>query len=210
MIPAMNANNAVKAISVMSVAAAIVLTLVGMARAVSERTLIRPGQLLIDGLRVRCGSTPVLISRRHPDFGAARPGLIILNPVKLQNLPRGARLLVYYHECAHQHVGGSELAADCWAVQKVRREGLMDRAGLGQACSFIKGLPANRRHPPGNLRCNHMKRCYNDTFRNRADGGVPGGVKGDGPASQGPMVSSRGFSLPGISLDSLIGTAPKK
>ncbi len=139
-----------------------------LAVAAPRGKLIKPGRLMIDGLRVNCGRTPVLISERSPDYGAARRGLIILNPLKLRRLPRDAKLLIYYHECAHQYIGGSELAADCWAVQKVRREGLMDRAGLKKACSFIKNLPANRRHPSGTMRCSQMTRCYNNTFKQKA------------------------------------------
>ncbi len=140
----------------------------GFVTAEPHGKLVKPGRLMIEGLPVKCGRVPVLISERSPDFGAARRGLIILNPLKLRRLPRDAKLLVYYHECAHQYVGGSELAADCWAVQKVRREGLMDRAGLQKACSFIKSLPANRRHPPGTMRCRQMMRCFNDAFKQNA------------------------------------------
>ena len=150
--------------------------------------LIKPGRLMIDGLPVQCGRTPVLISERAPDFGSARRGLIILNPVKLHRLSRDAKLLIYYHECAHQYIGGSELAADCWAVQKVRREGLMNRAGLKNACSFIKSLPANRRHPSGVMRCRQMTRCYNETFKRKANKQP---VVGDRAGR-----SNRGFSRP--------------
>ena len=123
--------------------------------------LIKPGQLTIAGLVVKCGNIPALINDHYPDFGAARRGLIILNSVRLRPLTRGAKLLIYYHECAHQHVGGNELAADCWAVQKIRRDGLMDRAGLQRACRFVETLPANLRHPSGKMRCRQMIRCYN-------------------------------------------------
>ncbi len=159
-----------------------------LAVAAPRGKLIKPGRLMIDGLRVNCGRTPVLISERSPDFGAARRGLIILNPLKLRRLPRDAKLLVYYHECAHQYIGSSELAADCWAVQKVRREGLMDLAGLKKACSFIKRLPANRRHPPGVMRCRQMTRCFNQTFRQKADKQPAFRVR--------RQLSIRGFSKP--------------
>ncbi|MCF6199075.1 MAG: hypothetical protein L3J67_06690 [Hyphomicrobiaceae bacterium] len=148
--------------------------------------LVKPGHLVIGGQAVKCGATPALINDHFPDFGAARRGLIILNFSKQRHLPRDARLLIYYHECAHQYVGGSELAADCWAVQKVRRDGLMDKKGLKNACSFIESLPANRSHPPGKMRCQQMIRCYNNTFMRSAD-------KGRGPH----MLARRGFSRPG-------------
>ena len=135
--------------------------------AAPENKLIKPGRLMIDGLPVQCGAIPALISERSSDYGLARRGLIILNPLKLRHLSREAKLLIYYHECAHQYVGASELAADCWAIQKVRREGLIDRQGLKNACSFIKGLPANRRHPPGVMRCRQMTRCFNETYRRK-------------------------------------------
>ncbi len=145
--------------------------------------LVKPGQLLIGGQAVKCGTTPALLNDHFPDFGAARRGLIILNFSKQRHLPRDARLLIYYHECAHQYVGGSELAADCWAVQKVRRDGLLDKKGLKNACSFIESLPANRSHPPGKMRCRQMVRCYNNTFLRSAD-------KGRLPH----MLTRRGFS----------------
>ena len=174
-----------------------VLLVTGFAQvqAESDRKLIRPGRLMIDGLRVKCGETPALVSENYPDFGAAQKGLIILNPSKMRRLPRGVRLLIYYHECAHQYVGGSELAADCWAVQRVRREGLMSRDGLKNACSFIRSLPANRRHPPGEMRCHQMKRCYNETFHENADtAGTPLQVR------EGNESSSLGFSRPGTAF----------
>jgi len=150
--------------------------------------LVQPGHLVIGGHAVKCGTTPALINDRYPDFGAARRGLIILNFLKQRNLPRDARLLIYYHECAHQYVGGSELAADCWAVQKVRRDGLMDKKGLKNACSFIKSLPVNRSHPPGKMRCQQMIRCYNNTYLRRVD------------KSRWPhKLMRRGFSAPGAS-----------
>ncbi len=148
--------------------------------------LVKPGQLLIGGQAVKCGTTPALLTDHFPDFGAARRGLIILNLSKQKHLPLDARLLIYYHECAHQYVGGSELAADCWAVQKVRRDGLMDKKGLKNACLFIESLPANRSHPPGKMRCRQMIRCYNNTFLRSAD-------KRGWPHT----LTRRGFSSPG-------------
>ena len=153
--------------------------------------LIKPGQLLIDGLAVKCGTTPALINDQYPDFGAARRGLIILNARKQRHLPRDTKLLIYYHECAHQYVGGSELAADCWAVQKVRREGLMNKKGLKNACSFIAQLPANRSHPPGKIRCRQMIRCYNNTFLKSADKRL---LRPAATARQG--LTKLGFSAP--------------
>jgi hypothetical protein len=179
-------------------AAGFIVVLASLAQAAPARKLIKPGQLLIDGFQVKCGSTPAVISDSYPDFGAARRGLIILNPRKLRTLSRDAKLLIYYHECAHQYVGGGELAADCWAVQKVRREGLMNASGLKKACSFIEKLPANRRHPPGKMRCRLMTRCYNETFRAKAD-------KGQTPLKESDIssLSNSGFSGVGISLKSM-------
>lgn len=152
----------------------------------SPAGLVAPGALLIDGMPVDCGTTPALVSDGYPDYGAARPGLIILNPVRLKPLPPAARLLIYYHECAHQSVGRSELAADCWAVQTARREGQLTRSGLQDACEFIDHLPGNERHPPGGLRCAHMARCYDDTYRVKAE------TRGAG--NGGETGSEAGFS----------------
>ena len=74
------------------------LLFVSIGQAAPVRKLVKPGQLMIDGYVVKCGRTPALISESYPDFGAARRGLIILNPRRLRNLSRGAKLLIYYHE----------------------------------------------------------------------------------------------------------------
>lgn len=150
--------------------------------------LVAPGALLIDGAPVDCGDTPALVSDRYPDYGAARPGLIILNPLRLKPLPPTARLLIYYHECAHQYVGRSELDADCWAVQTARRRGRLSRGGLQDACRFVDGLAGNEHHPPGALRCAHMTRCYDDTYRVKAE--TPGTSGGRAAGSEAGFSGS--------------------
>ena len=66
----------------------------------SARTL-SAGKLVLAGRRLRCGSTPTVLSTSVPGFGMARPGLILLNPRTIRQFPVAVRWMIYYHECGH-------------------------------------------------------------------------------------------------------------
>jgi hypothetical protein len=73
------------------------------------------------------------------------------------------RLFVFHHECGHHHVGGNELSADCWAVDKGVREGWLDKPGLGAVCKSFGDAPATPTHPSGARRCRNIDRCFATT-----------------------------------------------
>jgi len=122
--------------------------------------IVAPGRLSISGRIVRCGRRPTVINTNLDDYGAAYPGFLILNPNKLAHLPVAVQLWIYAHECAHQFRGPDEQRADCFAVQRGRRQGWLSPAGIKQICEFIRPAIGDSMHFSGPHRCQAMKRCY--------------------------------------------------
>lgn len=151
-------------------AAALAVTLASPApEAAPEGTVLAPGKLRLAGRIMRCGRTPTRISRSFWDYGGAKKGLIILNPAKLEGLSAAVQLYVYAHECGHQVYGAREARADCYAVERGKREGWLDGAGLSQICAFLEGYPGDWVHPPGPKRCQIMTKCFNKAKPRRAN-----------------------------------------
>jgi hypothetical protein len=120
----------------------------------------RDGTLLIAGRSLRCGGTRNVLDPRLPNLGLAAPGVVVFNPRQLNRWPDTVRLFVFHHECGHHHVGGDELAADCWAVKEGVRQGWLARGGLAQVCRSFGGGPATPTHPSGARRCASLERCF--------------------------------------------------
>jgi len=120
----------------------------------------RDGTVLIAGRSLRCGSMRNVLDPRLPNLGLAAPGVVVFNPRQLSRWPETVRLFVFHHECGHHHVGGDELAADCWAVKSGVREGWLNRDGLGQVCRSFGNGPATSTHPAGARRCASLDRCF--------------------------------------------------
>jgi hypothetical protein len=71
------------------------------------------------------------------------------------------QLYVYEHECGHQMHGASETRADCYAMQRGRRDGWLTPEGLAEICEVFKGHPTgDSLHPPGPERCAAMTKCF--------------------------------------------------
>ena len=120
----------------------------------------RDGTVLIAGRSLRCGSMRNVLDPRLPNLGLAAPGVVVFNPRQLGRWPDTVGLFVFHHECGHHHVGGDELAADCWAVKSGVREGWLNRDGLGQVCRSFGNGPATSTHPAGARRCASLDRCF--------------------------------------------------
>jgi hypothetical protein len=121
----------------------------------------RDGALVIAGRSLRCGRARNVLDPRLPNLGVADDrGLIVVNPRLLNRWPEAVRLFVYHHECGHLHVGGSELAADCWAVKQGIQQGWLDRGSLRQICRSFGDGPATDTHPSGASRCASLDRCF--------------------------------------------------
>ncbi len=125
-------------------------------------TIVRPGGLKLDSRRVICGRRPTVLDNNLDDYGAAYPGFLILNPRLLARVPTAVKLWIHAHECGHQFRGPDEETADCFAVQRGRREGWLTPEGLNQVCRFIAPAKADSMHFSGANRCDYMRKCYAD------------------------------------------------
>lgn len=124
--------------------------------------ILQPGELKLDGITQICGQRPTVIDSQLDDFGAAYPGFLILNPRLLNKVSTPVKLWIYAHECGHQFRGPDEETADCFAVQRGRRQGWLTEEGLEEVCSFIRPSKGDAMHFSGSHRCEYMRRCYAD------------------------------------------------
>ncbi len=162
------------------------------------------GTLLIAGRSLRCGTTRNVLDPRLPNLGLAAPGVVVFNPRQLDRWPDTVRLFVFHHECGHHHVGGNELAADCWAVKEGVRQGWLDRGGLAQICRSFGNGPATPTHPSGARRCASLDGCFVDATtvlaKERATSSTteaqaaPAATRGAAPKlQQGPTLQRSGM-----------------
>jgi len=88
-----------------------------------DSKVLAPGEFKLDGRRQVCGQRPTVIDNKLDDYGAAYPGFIIMNPRYLAKVSTPVKQWIYAHECGHQFRGQDEETADCFAVQRGRRQG---------------------------------------------------------------------------------------
>ena len=119
-------------------------------------------ELQIDGRKVNCGKRPTVLDEKLDDYGAAYPGFLILNPKLLGKVSVPVKLWIHAHECGHQFRGPDEETADCFAVQRGRRQGWLSLEGLDEVCKFISPARGDSMHFSGSHRCEAMRRCYAD------------------------------------------------
>jgi hypothetical protein len=133
-----------------------------LARSGPAAKLIPPGDLEFDGHKVICGRRPTVLDEKLDDYGAAYPGFLILNPKLLARVSMPVKLWIHAHECGHQYRGPDEETADCFAVQRGRRQGWLTPEGLEEVCRFISPAKGDGMHFSGSHRCEAMRRCYAD------------------------------------------------
>ena len=121
-----------------------------------------PGSLRLDGQKPVCGNRPTVLDNNLDDYGAAYPGFLILNPKLMNRVSTPVKLWIYAHECGHQFRGPDEETADCFAVQRGRRQGWLTTAGLDEICNFISPAKASSMHFSGAHRCASMRQCFED------------------------------------------------
>jgi hypothetical protein len=127
-----------------------------------EAKIVPFNQLLIDGRKVNCGKRPTVLDDKLDDYGAAYPGFLILNPRLLNKVSPSVKLWIHAHECGHQFRGPDEETADCFAVQRGRRQGWLTLEGLDEVCKFISPAKGDSMHFSGSHRCELMRKCYAD------------------------------------------------
>lgn len=118
--------------------------------------------LKLDGRRIVCGKRPTVMDENLDDYGAAYPGFLILNPRLLSRVSPAVKLWIHAHECGHQFRGPDEETADCFAVQRGRRQGWLTEEGLEEVCKFISPAKGDSMHFSGSQRCEAMRKCYAD------------------------------------------------
>ena len=124
--------------------------------------IVKPGELKIDGYRMQCGQRPTVLDSQLDDYGAAYPGFLILNPRLLTKVSTVVKMWIHAHECGHQFRGPDEETADCFAVQRGRRQGWLKPEGLDDICKFISPAKGDSMHFSGSNRCEYMRKCYAD------------------------------------------------
>ena len=128
-----------------------------------DAQIVPAGMLKIDGHTVLCGRRPTVLNSKLDDYGAAFQGYVILNPkllAKLKSTP--VKLWIHAHECGHQFRGPNEESADCFAVQRGRRQGWLTPQGLEEVCIFMSPSKGDNVHFTGTKRCEAMRECYAD------------------------------------------------
>ena len=123
-------------------------------------SIVPAGQLKLDGWKVGCGNRSTVLDPALDDFGAAYPNYLILNPKMMAKVPTQVKLWIHAHECGHQFRGPDEEKADCFAVQRGRRQKWLTVEGLSQICEFIRPSRGDSAHFGGQYRCEAMQKCY--------------------------------------------------
>lgn len=127
-----------------------------------DAEIVPPADLKLDGRKVHCGNRPTVLDSQLDDYGAAYPGFLILNPRLMAKVSTPVKMWIHAHECGHQFRGPDEETADCFAVQRGRREGWLTPEGLEEVCRFISPAKGDSMHFSGSHRCAYMRTCYAD------------------------------------------------
>jgi hypothetical protein len=133
-----------------------------IARVGGNAKLVAAGELKIDGQRVLCGRRPAVLDPGLDDYAAAYPGFIILNPTLIAKVSTPVKQWIYAHSCGYQFRGPDPKIADCFAVQRGRRQGWLTPEGLEEVCKFISPAAGSKVHPEGPKRCELMRECFKD------------------------------------------------
>lgn len=127
-----------------------------------DAKIMPPGTLKLDNYKMTCGQRPTVLDSQLDDYGAAYPGFLILNPKLLSKVPTVVKQWIFAHECGHQFRGPDEETADCFAVQRGRRQGWLSTDGVEQICNFISPAKGDSMHFSGSRRCEVMRKCFAD------------------------------------------------
>ncbi len=127
-----------------------------------DATIVAAGEFKLDGYAPHCGTPPTVPDSTLDDYGAAYPGYLIMNLKLLARVSTPVKLWIYSHECGHQFRGPDEATADCFAVQRGRRQGWLSPGGVEEICEFIRPAKGDSMHFCGSYRCEYMRQCFSD------------------------------------------------
>jgi hypothetical protein len=125
-----------------------------------DARIVPAGEFALDGFKLFCGTRPTVIDDNLGDYGAAYPGFLIMNTRLLSKVSTPVKLWIYSHECGHQFRGPDEETADCFGVQRGRRQGWLSPGGVEEICQFISAAKSDSMHFSGPHRCEAMRRCF--------------------------------------------------
>lgn len=125
----------------------------------------------VDGRQLVCKNALVTINKDVDKVGltVVRPPHIVLNTQILSRYSPQVRRFVFLHECGHVHVGGNELAADCWGLQQGLKEGSLNEQSLDAICKSWGNAPATDTHPSAKRRCANLHRCFKQVTARKKD-----------------------------------------
>src|SRR5262245_38331688 len=125
----------------------------------------------IDGRQLVCKNALVTIKNDIGNLGLTvlKPPHIVLNTQILSRYSPQVRRFVFLHECGHVHVGGNELAADCWGLQQGLKEGSLTEQSLDPICKSWGNAPATNTHPSAKQRCADLYRCFKQVTAQKKD-----------------------------------------
>ena len=127
-----------------------------------DAQIVKSGALRLDGHKAFCGERPTVLDNQLDDYGAAYPGFLILNPKLMNRVSTPVKMWIFAHECGHQFRGPDEETADCFAVQRGRRQGWLNADGLDEVCRFISPAKGDSMHFSGSYRCEKMRQCFSE------------------------------------------------
>jgi hypothetical protein len=91
------------------------------------------------------------------------PAHVEYNPGMLARLPPPVQLFWFGHTCAHEvlKAPSREQDADCWALEFLKRQGLVSRPQVVEIQAYLEGKPVVRwGHQPGPERARSLLGCY--------------------------------------------------
>jgi hypothetical protein len=127
-----------------------------------DARIVAPGEFVLDNHKMVCGQRPTVVDNQLDDYGAAYPGFLIMNEKLLSRLSTPVKMWIYSHECGHQFRGPDEETADCFAVQRGRRQQWLTVDGVEDICRFITPAKGDSMHFAGSHRCEAMRQCFED------------------------------------------------
>jgi S1-C subfamily serine protease len=102
-----------------------------------------------------CGQRPTVLDPTFGSESGAFDGFIVINPIKMRNLPAAVQQWLYARGCARQFRGPDAAVADCFATARGKRQGWMSAEGAEQVCHYIdKSSPS-----PFPERCAIVRKC---------------------------------------------------
>lgn len=118
----------------------------------------------LDGRLANCGAYSIYLDENLPEVAIARyngyEGYIILNPLRMANMPTELKLFIFAHECGHLVLRGSEADADCWAVRLGRDQGWFVGENFKYLVDDLANSPGDFTHAPGPERLRHIADCF--------------------------------------------------